>query len=76
MCLGVLYSGKQLESPTAKHCRYRLEERVLYGGVEPAEVFGERLFLAGEACLGLSHARHLLLRSWMGRALQQFTQNS
>jgi len=59
--LGVLYSGKQLESPTAKHRRYRLEERVLYGGVEPAEAFGERLFLAGEARLGLSHARHLLL---------------
>jgi len=59
--LGVLYSGKQLESSTAKHRRYRLQERVLYGGVEPAEAFGERLFLAGEARLGFSHARHLLL---------------
>lgn len=59
--LGVLYSGKELESPTAKHRRYRLRERVLYGGVEPAEAFGERLFLAGEGRLGLSHARHLLL---------------
>jgi len=59
--LGVLYSGKELESCTAKHRRYRLRERVLYGGVEPAEVFGERLFLAAEARLGLSHARHLLL---------------
>jgi len=59
--LGVLYSGKELESSTAKHRRYRLRERVLYGGVEAAEAFGERLFLAGEARLGLSHARHLLL---------------
>ena len=59
--LGVLFSGKELESATARHKRYRLTERVLYGGVEPAEVFGERLFLAGEARLGISHAQHLLL---------------
>jgi hypothetical protein len=59
--LGVLFSGKELESATAKHRRYRLKERVLYGGVERAEVFGERLFLAGEAKLGLSHAENLLL---------------
>jgi hypothetical protein len=59
--LGVLFSGKERESSTAKHQRYRLKERVCYGGVEPASDFGERLFLAGEAQLGLSHARHLLL---------------
>lgn len=59
--LGVLFSGKEVESATAKHRRYRLKERVLYGGVEPAEAFGERLFLAGEAKLGISHAQHLLL---------------
>ena len=59
--LGVLFSGKELESATAKHRRYRLKERVLYGGVEAAEAFGERLFLAGEGKLGISHARHLLV---------------
>lgn len=59
--LGVLTSGKALESPTARHRRYRLLERVRYGGVESARDFGERLFLAGEARLGLSHAQHLLL---------------
>lgn len=59
--MGVLFSGKELESATAKHKRYRLMERVLYGGVEPAEAFGERLFLTAEAKLGISHAEHLLL---------------
>lgn len=59
--LGVLTSGKALESTTAKHRRYRLLERVRYGGVERAQNFGERLFLAGEAQLALSRARHLLL---------------
>lgn len=59
--LGVLFSGKRLESATAKHYRYRLEERVLYGGVEAAQDFGERLFLAGEARLGLTKAQHLLM---------------
>lgn len=59
--LGVLTSGKALESATAKHRRYRLQEPMCYGGVETAQDFGERLFLEGEAHLGLSRARHLLL---------------
>lgn len=59
--LGLLASGKGLESRTAKHRRHRLLERVRYGGVETARDFGERLFLRGEAELGLSHARHLLM---------------
>ncbi len=59
--LGVLTSGKALESLTAKHHRYRLLERVRYAGVETAQDFGERLFLSGEAQLGLSRAKHLLL---------------
>lgn len=59
--LGVLTTGKSLESKTAKNRRYKLEERVRYGGVETAQNFGERLFLKGEAHLGLSRARHLLL---------------
>ncbi len=59
--LGVLTTGKSLVSKTAKNRRYKLEERVRYGGVETAQNFGERLFLKGEAHLGLSRARHLLL---------------
>lgn len=60
MKLGVMYSGKELESKKAKHKRYRLKEKVLYGGVEGAEEFGEKLFLAGEERLSLSLARHIL----------------
>lgn len=59
--LGVLASGKKLESRSAKHRRYRLLERVRYGGVETAQDFGERLFLKGEAHLGLSRAEFLLM---------------
>jgi hypothetical protein len=59
--LGVLTTGKELESLTAKNRRYRLQERVRYGGVEAAGDFGERLFLKGEANLALSRAQHLLL---------------
>jgi hypothetical protein len=59
--LGVLTTGKALESQTAKHRRYRLLERIRYAGVESARDFGEKLFLKGEAHLGLSHAQHLLL---------------
>jgi len=59
--LGILATGKSLVSPTAKNRRYQLEERVRYAGVETAQDFGERLFLKGEAYLGLSRARYLLL---------------
>ena len=59
--LGVLTTGKSLVSPAAKNRRYRLQERVCYAGVETAQDFGEKLFLKGEAHLGLSRAQHLLL---------------
>ena len=59
--LGILTTGKSLVSPSAKNRRYRLQERICYAGVETAQDFGERLFLKGEAHLGLSRARHLLL---------------
>lgn len=59
--LGVLYSGRRLVSKTAKHRRYALQERVVYGGVETAEAFKERFYLAGEERLSLSLARHLLV---------------
>lgn len=59
--LGVFATGKELESITAKHRRYCLKERIRYGGVEAAGDFGERLFLKGEAHLGLSHAEHVLM---------------
>ena len=59
--LGVMYSGKELESDKAKHKRYRLQEKTLYGGIEEAEEFGEKLYLKGEEKLSLSRARNMLL---------------
>lgn len=35
--LGIMYSGKELESKKAKHRRYRLKEKVVYGGIEGAD---------------------------------------
>jgi len=58
--LGLMYTGKGLESKEAKHKRYRLKEKVLYGGVEEAQAFGEKLYLKGEQNLHLGGARHLL----------------
>jgi hypothetical protein len=59
--LGVMYSGKQLESEKAKYKRYRLTEKTLYGGIEEVEEFGEKLYLKGEQKLALSKARNLLV---------------
>jgi hypothetical protein len=44
--LGVMYSGKELESETAKYKRYRLKEKTLYGGVEDPDEFGEKLYIS------------------------------
>ena len=41
--LGIMYSGKELESETAKYKRYRLKDKALYGGIEEAQEFGEKL---------------------------------
>jgi hypothetical protein len=59
--LGVMYSGKELESETAKYKRYRLKEKTLYGGIENPGEFGEKLYLKGEEKLCLSKARHQLV---------------
>jgi len=59
--LGVMYSGKELESQTAKHKWYRLKEKALYGGIEEPAEFGEKLYLKGEEKLCLSKARHQLV---------------
>lgn len=59
--LGILASGKEVESYTASYRRWRLLGRISYVGVEAAQDFGERLFLAGEEQLGLSNADHILM---------------
>ncbi len=59
--LGIMYSGKELESETAKYKRYRLAEKTLHGGIEEVEEFGEKLYLKGEEKLTLSKARNLLV---------------
>mgnify|MGYP001041901248 CR=1 FL=1 len=59
--LGVMYSGKELESETAKYKRYRLKEKTLYGGIEEPDEFGEKLYLKGEEKLCLSKAKHQLV---------------
>lgn len=58
--LGLMYSGKELESKRAKRRRYRLKEKVLYGGVEDSQAFGEKLYLKGEQNLQLDQAKNLL----------------
>jgi hypothetical protein len=58
--LGLMYTGKELESKGAKWKRYRLKEKVLYGGVEEGEAFGEKLYLKGEQNFHLGGARNLL----------------
>ena len=51
--LGIMYSGKELESETAKYKRYRLKDKTLYGGIEDAQEFGEKLYLKGEGEISL-----------------------
>ena len=58
--LGLMYTGKELESKKAKRRRYRLKEKVLYGGVEESKAFGEKLYLKGEQKVQLGRARNLL----------------
>lgn len=59
--LRIMYSGKELESKKAERRRYRLKEKVVYGEIEAADDFGERLYIQGEQKLSL--AQNLLLIS-------------
>ncbi len=60
--LGVMYSGKELESQTAQHRRYRLKEKVVYGSIEEPEEFGEKVYLRAEEKLSLSRAKNVLMK--------------
>ncbi len=59
--VGLLYSGKELESRTAKRKRYRLKEKRLYATLEGAESFGRGLYLTAARKLEVERAKHLLL---------------
>lgn len=55
--LGGMYTGRESYGK-GKH---RLKEKVVYGGLEGAEEFGEKLWLKGEKKLRVSEARKQLL---------------
>jgi len=55
--LGVMYSGKELESETAEYKRYRLNEKALYGGIEETEELREALSQARRESLNDSSKR-------------------
>jgi hypothetical protein len=56
-----MYSGKELESETAKYQRYQLKDKTLYDGIEEARGFGEKLYLKREEKLASSRANNLLI---------------
>lgn len=63
LAMEIKSSGKELESKRARHKCYRLIEKVVYGGIDRADDFGERLYIHSERKLSLSPARNLLLIS-------------
>jgi hypothetical protein len=55
--LGVMYTGRESYGKG----KNRLKEKVVYGGLEGAEEFGEKLWIKGEKKLKVSEARKQLL---------------
>ena len=55
--LGVMYTGRE----SYGRGKNRLKEKVVYGGLEGAEEFGEKLWLKGEKELRVSEAKKQLL---------------
>lgn len=55
--LGVMYTGRESYGKG----KNRLKEKVVYGGLEGAEEFGEKLWLKGEKKLRVSEAKKQLL---------------
>jgi len=81
--LGVMYTGKELVSKTAKHKRYILKEKQVYASLENVDEFGKSLFTVGENKLSLTRAKNMLvvgdgdpwikglIRDWLPGAVYQ-----
>jgi len=55
--LGIIYTGREKIGKD----KYRLKEKIVYGGIEGAEEFGEKLWLKGEEKLNVNEAKKQLV---------------
>ncbi|MBP7792216.1 MAG: UPF0236 family protein [Candidatus Goldbacteria bacterium] len=55
--LGIIYTGRERFGKN----KYRLKDKVVYGGIEGAEEFGEKLWLKGEEKLNIGEAKKQLV---------------
>lgn len=58
--LGVMYTGKELVSKTAKHKRYRLRDKGLFASTAEVGTFAQGLVASAERRVSLSKARYTL----------------
>jgi hypothetical protein len=58
--IGIIYTGKRLESKTAKHKRYALEDKTVYADILDMDEFGKNLSYIAEEKYSLSSAENVL----------------
>jgi len=69
--LGIGYSQKERQGPK----RWKLVDKVVYGGVEEPASFAERFYVRVQGSLGVEQARHVVVKGdgaeWIGQGAAQ-----
>jgi hypothetical protein len=69
--IGIIYTGKKLESETAKHKRFLLENKCIYADILDMDEFGKNLSYIAQKNYNLSEAENVLLISDGDRRIRE-----
>lgn len=61
--IGIIYTGKKLESKTSKNKRYKLENKIVYADILDSDAFGKNISYIAQEKYNLADAENILLIS-------------
>lgn len=61
--IGIIYTGKKLQSETSKHKRYVLEDKTVYADILDSDAFGKNISYIAQEKYNLGKAENILLIS-------------
>jgi len=61
--IGIIYTGKKLESKTSKNKRYKLENKTVYADILDSDAFGKNISYIAQEKYNLADAENILLIS-------------
>lgn len=70
--IGIIYTGKELQSKTSKHKRYILKDKTVYADIADSDAFGKNISYIAQEKYNLRQAENILLISDGDRWIKNF----